>query len=52
MCVYLWGVEDVLDLREVGDVPGVLGERAQRKAVISHKHWSQEKETKKPVFSS
>lgn len=52
MCVYLWGVEDALDLREVGDVPGIFGERAHWKAVISHKHWSQEKDTKKPVLSS
>lgn len=50
MCVYLRGVEDALDLREVGDVPGVLGERAHGKAVSSHKHWSQQKETEKTWF--
>lgn len=42
--IYLQGVEDALDLREVGNVPSVLGERAQRKSVISHKH------CKKSVF--
>lgn len=50
MCIYLRGVEDVLDLHEVGDVPGVLSERAQRKTIISHKHWSRQKETREICF--
>jgi len=35
--VYLWSVKDAFDLLQAGDVPGVLGERAQRKSVIPPK---------------
>lgn len=44
--VYLGSVEDAFDLHEVGDVPGVLGERAERKSVVSHKRWRPHRETK------
>lgn len=37
--IYLWGVKDVFDLHEVGDVPGVPGDGAERKPVIPHKGW-------------
>lgn len=47
MSVYLRGVEDAFDLHEIGDVPGVLGERAQRKSIIPHKRWHPHEKTKR-----
>ena len=44
--VYLWSVEDAFDLHGVGDVPGVLGERTERKSIVSHKRWRPHRETK------
>lgn len=37
--IYLWRVKDVFDLHEVGDVPGVLWDGAERKPIIPHKRW-------------
>lgn len=34
---YLWYVKDLFDVHEVGDVPRVLGEGAQRKSIMSDK---------------
>lgn len=35
---YLRRVEDTFDLHQIGDVPRVLGEGAQRESVVSHTH--------------